>query len=102
MMRTKTIFLLSGTSSTHLGLLALSEFHSQPHSMHFQCMAVEWNGSFIGYCYELFVDDKKVDLNLGITHPESKAKEKIIDILKNDYNIEIKEEEINFKWGGRL
>ena len=61
-----------------------------------------WNGNIVGTCYELFVDDKRVDLNLGITQQESEAKEKIIEILKNDYNIEVKEDEINFKWGGRL
>lgn len=60
-----------------------------------------WNGSFAGVNHRMIVNGKEIRLGGVISNSED-AKNEAIKILKNEYNIEFKEEDIKFKWGGRL
>ena len=61
-----------------------------------------WNGSFVGETYSFSVDGKLIELNLGPSQDRDEAMDKIVELLKNDYCIDYKKEDINFKWGGQL
>jgi len=60
-----------------------------------------WNGSFVGSNHSMTVDGKEIRL-CGIVSNEEDAKIEAINILKNDYGVELKEVDIKFEWGGRL
>lgn len=61
-----------------------------------------WNGGFAGISNSMVIDGKTIDLGLGITNSEDDARDKIKEILKRDYNLIYSDDDIVFKWGGRL
>ena len=60
-----------------------------------------WNGSFAGVNHSMIVNGKEIRLGGIISNPEE-AKNDAIKILKNEYNVDFKEDDINFTWGGAL
>ncbi len=61
-----------------------------------------WNGSFVGHTYHMEIDGKDISLGLGFFAGEDEAIEKIIQILKDNYGLDYKKEDIIFEWGGCL
>jgi hypothetical protein len=47
------------------------------------------------------INENKISLG-GVVSTENEAKLEAISILKNEYDILIKEDEIEFEWGGYL
>lgn len=62
-----------------------------------------WNGSFVGHTYHMEVNGVDVELGLNpLSISEDDAKESIIKILKESYNIEYDKNDIVFEFGGKL
>jgi len=60
-----------------------------------------WNGSFAGTNHNMVVNGKEIRLG-GIVSSEDEAKNEAINILKWEYDIDYKIEDILFQWGGSL
>lgn len=60
-----------------------------------------WNGSFVGTNHSMEVDGQEINL-CGVTSDAEQAKTEAIRILKETFNAEYKDDEIEFQWGGRL
>jgi hypothetical protein len=60
-----------------------------------------WNGSFIGTHYSIIVNNVEINLE-EISLSEDAAKLKVINILKNDFNIDYNYNDIRFDFGGNL
>ena len=60
-----------------------------------------WNSSFLGINHNMTINENKISLG-GVVSTENEAKLEAISILKNEYDILIKEDEIEFEWGGYL
>jgi hypothetical protein len=58
-----------------------------------------WNGSFAGTGYHMTVDGERIGLGY---FDEAEAKLNAINILKNDYGVEYKFDDVIFNWGGEL
>jgi hypothetical protein len=62
-----------------------------------------WNGSIVGHTNHMFIDGVEVDLGLNrFSNSQEEAKERIVEILKRDYDIDYEKNNIKFEWGGRL
>jgi hypothetical protein len=60
-----------------------------------------WNGSFAGTNHSMKVNDDEISLG-GVVSSENEAKLEAVKILKLNYNIDYKIEDVLFEWGGRL
>jgi hypothetical protein len=60
-----------------------------------------WNSSFLGTNHNMTINENKISLG-GVVSTENEAKLEAISILKNEYDMLIKEDEIEFEWGGYL
>jgi len=64
-----------------------------------------WNGGIAGSNYSFLIDNKMVEL---YEYPgfafcdENEARHKIVEILKDEYDIDYNINDIHFCWGGRL
>ena len=57
----------------------------------------------MGHTHHMEIDGVDIDLGLNrFSNSRSEAVEKIIKILKENYNLEYTTDDIKFKWGGRL
>jgi hypothetical protein len=62
-----------------------------------------WNGSIVGHTNHMYIDGVEIDLGLNcFSNSQEEAKERIIEILKRDYNINYEKTDIEFKRGCRL
>lgn len=51
----------------------------------------------------MYIDGVEIDLGLNrFSNSREEAKERIVEILKKDYNIDYDKNDIKFEWGGRL
>lgn len=58
-----------------------------------------YGGSFVGTSYSMNVNGKDYSFGFDI---EEVVKNKIVDILKNEYDYEIDIDDINFEWDGTM
>ena len=61
-----------------------------------------WNGSFAGTNYSMKIDDGSEIRLGGVVSNFEEAKTEAIRILKENYEINYNQDDIDFKWGGRL
>lgn len=61
-----------------------------------------WNGSFAGHTHHLEVDGKVINLGLHPFENPDVVTKKAIEYLKENYNIDMKTEEVKYQWGGSL
>jgi hypothetical protein len=61
-----------------------------------------WNGSFVGHTHHLEIDGKVINLGLHPFENPDVVTKKAIEYLKENYNIDMKPEEVKYQWGGRL
>jgi len=57
-----------------------------------------WNSSIVGRTHHMKIDGKEINLGLHrFSNSEKEAKTKILEILKQDYNLDYNDEDINFE-----